>query len=128
VETAPRPGWNDGLCHDNGLSTDHAVSGAHSHRSEITCAIEMSHRGYGGVQFSGDTPLPVYTNAGAGIEAPHGVVNTYWSWLDVPYTFGGGRWPCPCAARRRPAEPRHARPFSARVLYRSGADEVESSA
>ena len=84
--------WNNGTCHDNQVSTDRAVSGAAAHRSEITCAIGMSHRGYGGVQFDGDAPLGAYTNTGSGIEAPYGVVNTYWSWLDVPYSFENGRW------------------------------------
>jgi len=84
--------WNGGLCHGNGFSSQHAKSPTHSHRSEITCAIDQSHRGYGGVQFSGDTPLAAYTNKGTGIDAPHGVVNTYWSWLEVPYSFGSGKW------------------------------------
>lgn len=84
--------WRMGICHANGFSTDQAVSATHSHRSEITCATTESHRGYGGVQFDGDTPLPGFTNMGTGIDAPYGVVNTYWSWLDVPYAFQDGRW------------------------------------
>lgn len=84
--------WHNGFCHDNGFSQDHAVSPSHSHRSEITCTSSESHRGYGGLQFDGDNVLPAYTNSGTGTEAPHGVVNTYWSWLEVPYAFGGGRW------------------------------------
>jgi hypothetical protein len=85
-------GWNNGLCHDNGFSTDQAVSPTHSHRSEITCADSQSHRGYGGLQFGGDTLVPAYTNTGSGIDAPFGVVNTYWSWLEAPYAFENGRW------------------------------------
>ncbi len=84
--------WKNGLCHDNGFSTDHAVSPSHSHRSDITCADTESHRGYGGVQFDGDTPLGAYTNSGTGINAPNGVVNTYSSWLEAPYQFQNGKW------------------------------------
>ena len=84
--------WKDGFCHGNTFSSDHAVSGEYSHRSEITCPSEESHRGYGGVQFEGDSVLPEYTNIGTGTEAPYGVVNTFWSWLSVPYQFGSGKW------------------------------------
>lgn len=84
--------WNNGLCHQNGFSTAHAVSPTHSHRSEITCSINQSHRGYGGVQFTGDAVVPAYTNKGAGIEAPYGVVNIYSSWLETPYAFQNGKW------------------------------------
>ncbi|MDJ0766134.1 MAG: hypothetical protein QNJ97_24335 [Myxococcota bacterium] len=38
------------------------------------------------------TVLGAYTNQGQGIEAPFGVVNTYWSMLEVPYSFGNGKW------------------------------------
>jgi hypothetical protein len=85
-------GWNGGVCHGNGFSADRWVSSGHSHRSEITCASGDSHRGYGGLQFAGDQVLPAFTNQGVGTEAPHGIVNTYWSWLSVPYSFGNGRW------------------------------------
>lgn len=84
-------GWGN-ECQSNGFSTDRAVSGVRSHRSEIACAYQESHRGYGGLQFDGDTVVPAYTNTGTGIDAPHGVVNTYWSWLDTPYDFRDGRW------------------------------------
>ena len=84
--------WKNGFCHDNGFSTAQAVSPTHSHRSEITCVSDESHRGYGGVQFDGDTPLSQYTNQGTGIDAPHGVVNTFHSWLEVPYAFENGKW------------------------------------
>jgi hypothetical protein len=84
--------WNDGLCHDNGYSEGTSVSPTHSHRSEITCSIDQSHRGYGGLQFDGDSVVPAYTNTGTGIDAPHGVVNIFWSRLDVPYAFGDGKW------------------------------------
>ncbi|MFO0568825.1 MAG: hypothetical protein U0263_24395 [Polyangiaceae bacterium] len=85
-------GWNNGFCHDNGFSTAQAQSPTHSHRSEITCVDTQSHRGYGGLQFSGDAVVPAYTNQGSGIDAPHGVVNTYWSFLTVPYAFQNGKW------------------------------------
>ncbi len=86
-------GWNGGLCHDNEFSDQESVSPGHSHRSEITCASDMSvHRGYGGLQFDGDAVVPAYTNVGEGIEAPGGIVNTFWSRLDAPYAFADGRW------------------------------------
>jgi hypothetical protein len=79
-------------CQGNALSQEQARSGAWSNRSEITCAHDESHRGYGGLQFDGDDVVEYYTNTGSGIDAPHGIVNTYWSWLDTSYAFGGGRW------------------------------------
>jgi hypothetical protein len=50
------------------------------------------HRGYGGVQFDGDTPVPAYTNQGTGIDAPFGVVNTYHSFLETSTVFENGTW------------------------------------
>jgi hypothetical protein len=79
-------------CQGNALSQEQARSGSWSNRSEITCAHTESHRGYGGLQFDGDDVVEYYTNTGSGIEAPHGIVNTYWSWLETPYAFGDGRW------------------------------------
>jgi hypothetical protein len=79
-------------CQSNGFSADQARSGSSSHRSEITCVLGESHRGYGGLQFDGDDVVENYTNIGTGIDAPFGVVNTYWSRLDTSYAFGGGRW------------------------------------
>ncbi|MCX4247260.1 hypothetical protein [Paraliomyxa miuraensis] len=81
-----------GPCDYNELSMDRAVSGSWSNRSEITCVTPESHRGYGGLQFDGDDVVEAYTNTGSGIDAPHGVINTYWSWLEVPYPFENGRW------------------------------------
>ena len=84
--------WGNG-CQNNGISTEQAHSGTRSSRSEIVCrSHEDVHRGYGGVQFNGDSPLDYYTNVGNGTEAPNGIVNTFWLWLDTPYDFGGGRW------------------------------------
>jgi hypothetical protein len=82
-------------CQSNGLSQDRAHSPTHSHRSEITCAYTAEgnvHRGYGGLQFDGDQVLPAYTNQGAGIDAPHGVVNTFHVWFDSSTTFENGTW------------------------------------
>ncbi len=81
-----------GPCDYNERSMVQAMSGSWSNRSEITCSIEESHRGYGGLQFDGDAVVEAYTNVGTGIDAPYGVVNTYWSWLEVPYPFENGRW------------------------------------
>ena len=84
--------WMDGVsdCEANGFTTTEAVSPTHSHRSEITCAFTESHRGYGGLQFDGDDVVPAYTNAGTGIDAPYGVVNTFYSRLETPHVYGGG--------------------------------------
>lgn len=82
-------------CQSNGFSTLQAVSGTRSHRSEITCAYTAEgnvHRGYGGLQFDGDTVLPAYTNTGAGIDAPFGIVNTYHSYLETSTVFQNGTW------------------------------------
>jgi hypothetical protein len=87
-------GWGN-ACQSNGFSTDHAVSPTRSHRSEITCAYPDEgnvHRGYGGVQFDGDTPLPAYTNSGDGTDAPFGLVNTFHVWLESPTVFESGTW------------------------------------
>lgn len=82
-------------CQSNGFSTEQAVSGTHSHKSSITCSYTAEgnvHRGYGGIQFGGDTPVPAYTNTGVGIDAPLGVVNTYWSYLQTSTVFESGTW------------------------------------
>lgn len=79
-------------CARSGFSTVRSRSGSRSHRTSISCTANQSHRVYSGVQFNGDTPLARYTNRGSGIDAPYGIVNTYWHWLDVPYSFGNGRW------------------------------------
>lgn len=79
-------------CQSNAITTERVRSGTRAQRSEITCAHSESHRGYGGLQFSGDSVVPAYTNTGTGIDAPFGVVNTYWSFLEVPYAFENGRW------------------------------------
>jgi hypothetical protein len=85
-------GWGDS-CDDNGLTTSDVHSGTYANRSVITCASQTDvHRGYGGVQFSGDSPMRNYTNSGVGIDAPYGLVNTFWTKLETPYTMGGGRW------------------------------------
>lgn len=85
--------WDGGNCHGNGFSTDESVSPTRSHRSEITCrSRESVHRGYGGLQFDGDSVVGAYTNRGAGIVAPNGVVTTFWTHLHAPDSFGGGRW------------------------------------
>jgi hypothetical protein len=82
-------------CQSNGFSSELARSGTYSHRSEITCAYPDEnnvHRGYGGLQFSGDEVLPAYTNSGTGTDAPYGLVNTYWSHLETSTTFEDGTW------------------------------------
>lgn len=48
---------------------------------------KIVHRGYGGLQFSGDSVVPAYTNAGVGTDARFGVVNTFHSWIDSPTVF-----------------------------------------
>jgi hypothetical protein len=83
--------WGN-ACQSNGFSTLHAVSGTHSHRSEIVCTYTESHRGYGGLQFAGDSVVPAYTNTGVGTDAPYGVINTFHSWLDTPTVFQNGKW------------------------------------
>ena len=82
-------------CQSNGFSTEQAVSGTHSHKSVITCSYTAEgnvHRGYGGLQFAGDTVVDAYTNQGVGIDAPYGVVNTYWSYLQTSTVFENGTW------------------------------------
>jgi hypothetical protein len=80
-------------CRNNWLTTSGVHSGTYAQRSVITCTSPDSHRGYAGMQFSGDTPLPDYTNSGVGTYAPNGLVNTFWVRLDLPsYLPGDGRW------------------------------------
>lgn len=82
-------------CQSNGFSMERALSGTRSHRSEIVCAYPDQgnvHRGYGGLQFNGDEVVPAYTNTGAGIDAPGGVVNTFHVWLESPTVFANGTW------------------------------------
>jgi hypothetical protein len=82
-------------CQSNALSTLQATSPTHSNRSEIVCAYTAEgnvHRGYGGLQFSGDAVVPAYTNAGTGTDAPYGLVNTFHSWLETTSVFQNGKW------------------------------------
>jgi hypothetical protein len=61
----------------------------------ITCPYFLEgnvHRGYGGIQFNGDHVSPEYTNSGSGINAPYGVVNTFYHWLEPTTTFANGKW------------------------------------
>ncbi len=80
-----------GGCHESRFSDEQAVSGKQSHRTSVDCASDQSHRVYGGVQFNGDEPVETYTNSGVGIDAPGGVVTTFWNWLDAE-NLGPGRW------------------------------------
>jgi hypothetical protein len=82
---------NGGGCFTSAFSTERAHSGTRSHRTSIACTQANNHRIYGGMQFNGDTPLTRYTNTGSGIDAPNGIVITFYSWLDSP-AFGNGRW------------------------------------
>lgn len=86
------PSWSN--CTKSGYSSDYSISSNYSHRSEIFCQSDNSHRGYGVVSFHGDHTVPNddIKNNFNGIDALYGVVNTYWSWLDVPYTFGNKKW------------------------------------
>lgn len=86
--------WGN-ACQGNALSALQAESPTHSNRSEIVCAYTAEgnvHRGYGGLQFSGDNLVPAYTNTGTGIDAPYGIVNTFHSWLDTTSVFQNGKW------------------------------------
>src|SRR4029079_6520003 len=74
-------------CQDTAISTQAAHGPSHAERSQITCAYTAEgkvQRGYGALQFSGDSVVPAYTNTGVGIDAPNGVVTTMWIRLDSP--------------------------------------------
>lgn len=82
-------------CQDNGISTENPHTGERSQRNEITCPYQSEggvHRGYGGLQFSGDQVVPAYTNTGSGINAQYGIVNTFHSYLDSDTRFENGKW------------------------------------
>jgi hypothetical protein len=85
--------WGDD-CQNNGLSTETSVSGETSQRSEIVCPYTADdvHRGYGGLQFSGDEVESSFTNSGTGTDAPDGIVNTMWLRIDSPTVFENGTW------------------------------------
>ena len=86
--------WGD-HCQSTAITTEHPHSGRYAQRSEIVCpssSPEGVHRGYGGLQWGGDTVLPAHTNMGTGMDAPNGVVVTFHSWLEAGYDFGNGRW------------------------------------
>lgn len=80
-------------CESTGFSTERARSATKSHKSQILCSTSVSHRGYAGLRFQGDTKLPNFsTPSTGGINAPYGVVVTQWLWVDSPYTFDSTRW------------------------------------
>ncbi len=82
---------NRGGCHHSGFSSDRVHGGVRAHVTQVACPQGQNHRVYGGLQFSGDQVIPRFTNTGGGIDAPHGIVVTFWSWLDAA-GFGNGRW------------------------------------
>jgi hypothetical protein len=87
-------GWGNN-CETTRISTEmpRPGGGQYVQRSDNTCrSIEDVHRGYGGLQFSGNTVLPGHTNTGTGFSAPNGMVSTFWVWIRAGYSFGGGRW------------------------------------
>lgn len=86
--------WGN-TCDTTELSTEspRAGAGRYVQRSDNTCgSVEDVHRGYGGLQFSGETVAPEFTNTGAGFSAPNGMVSTFYVWFHAGYPFGGGRW------------------------------------
>ncbi|WP_236516128.1 hypothetical protein [Sandaracinus amylolyticus] len=87
--------WGD-QCQSTGITTARRHSGRYAQRSEIVCessSPEGVHRGYGGLQVDPrGRVLPAHTNSGAGLDAPHGIVTTFWTWLDAGYAFENGRW------------------------------------
>ena len=87
-------GWGD-ACQSTSITTARRHSGRYAQRSEIvrpSSAPDGVHRGYGGLQFGGARVMPEYTNQGSGLDAPNGIVTTFWTWLDAPYAFRDGRW------------------------------------
>jgi len=90
--------WTDGYgagssCESIAFTSSRFVSPTKSHRSTVTCSAASSHRGYGGLRFQGNNALQSFaTPSTAGISAPNGVVVTFWSWIDAPYTFDSNRW------------------------------------
>jgi hypothetical protein len=84
--------WGN-ACQGNRTQGEVVRSGSFAQRSEITCTSpEDVHRGYGGLQFSGDRVLPGYTNTGTGVSAPSGVVSTHWVRLRAGAPLRDGRW------------------------------------
>jgi hypothetical protein len=85
--------WGDN-CQSTAISTEDSHSPSHAERSEIVCKYTADNvqRGYGGIQFSGDTVLPRFTNSGVGLDAPNGVVTVMWMKLVSPTSFADGKW------------------------------------
>jgi hypothetical protein len=80
-------------CATTGFALDKWLSPLHAQRSQVSCSAADSHRGYGGLRFNGDVVLPSFTiSSPGGIDAPNGVVVSYWSWLSTPHTFSPTQW------------------------------------
>ena len=80
-------------CEQTGFNGQKFVTPTHSHRSAVVCATSQSHRGYAGLRFQGDNVVPSFsTPSSGGIDAPHGLIVSFWSWLKVPYTFSPTKW------------------------------------
>jgi hypothetical protein len=79
-------------CQNTAVSTEQAVSPTHSERSDVVCTYSDSQRGYGILQFSGDSVLANFTNAGTGIDAPNGIVTIQHLYLVSPTVFENGKW------------------------------------
>jgi hypothetical protein len=80
-------------CATTGFALDQWVSSLRSQRSQVACTAADSHRGYGGLRFNGNQMLSSFTiSSPGGIDAPNGVVVTFWNWLATPHTFSPTQW------------------------------------
>lgn len=81
-----------GSCQTTSIDTSLSVSGSHAFHTAITCSGSSDHENYGALQFSGDNLLGSHQNSGLGIDAPNGVLITFWARVHYEFQVGDGEW------------------------------------
>lgn len=95
-ETGNFDAWtsNDttGSCQTTSIDTALSVSGSRAFHTAITCGGSSDHENYGALQFSGDSVLGSHQNTGLGVDAPNGVLITFWARVHYDFLVGDGEW------------------------------------
>jgi hypothetical protein len=81
-----------GSCQTSGIESDFSVSGDQAFQADITCDNGDDHENYAALQFNGDAVRSSFSNSGAGIDAPHGIVIDFWARAQFDFEVDDGEW------------------------------------
>lgn len=89
--------WTDydttGNCQTSGIDSGESVSGNLAFQANVTCANgNGDHENYSALQFNGDVVRSTYSNSGAGIDAPYGIVIEFWARATFGFDTSDGEW------------------------------------